>query len=69
MYIIGWIILIIAIALWRRDLTGTKMAYINLIGQMKKERMEFEALKAKYEAILYKDTNNNGKKETTRNSS
>ncbi|MBF0515717.1 MAG: hypothetical protein HQK97_01190 [Nitrospirae bacterium] len=52
MYYIAWVILIVIVAIWKRELRQTKAAYLAILGELKSERMEFDKLREKYAALL-----------------
>jgi hypothetical protein len=52
MYYIAWVVLVIAVVLWKRELRETKVAYLTILGELKGERMEFDKLREKYMVLL-----------------
>lgn len=52
MYYIALVIVIVMVALWKRDMRETKAAYLTIIGELKSERMEFDKLMEKYMVLL-----------------
>ncbi|WP_420264988.1 hypothetical protein [Candidatus Magnetominusculus dajiuhuensis] len=52
MYYIAWLILVVVVALWKRELKETKAAYLTILGELKSERMEFDKLKERYLILL-----------------
>ncbi|MCG6552980.1 MAG: hypothetical protein L7F77_11695 [Candidatus Magnetominusculus sp. LBB02] len=52
MYYIAWLIIIMIVAVWKRELRMTKSAYIAVLGELKSERMEFDKLMEKYAHLL-----------------
>ncbi|MBF0555119.1 MAG: hypothetical protein HQK96_11290 [Nitrospirae bacterium] len=52
MYYIAWVIFVVVVALWKRELKETKAAYLTILGELKSERMEFDKLKERYMVLL-----------------
>ncbi|MEO5361381.1 MAG: hypothetical protein H7843_13205 [Nitrospirota bacterium] len=67
MFYIAWVIIVIMVALWKRQLRDTRAAYINILGELKSERLEFDKLREKYMILLREQgakTDNSGKLKT-----
>ncbi|MBF0320670.1 MAG: hypothetical protein HQL01_12800 [Nitrospirae bacterium] len=64
MYYIAWVILAIAVVLWKRELKETKLAYLAVLGELKNERMEFDKLKEKYMGLVNEQAAKSSKRKT-----
>ncbi|KWT82085.1 hypothetical protein [Candidatus Magnetominusculus xianensis] len=67
MFYIAWVIVVIMVALWKRELRDARTAYINILGELKSERLEFDKLREKYMILLKEQgvrTGNTGKLKT-----
>ncbi len=52
MYYLGWIVLVLIVLFWRRDIKEAKETQKYLMEVFRKERKEFDSLKEKYHTIL-----------------
>ncbi len=52
MYYFGWILLIVILFLWRRDVQSAKKMHMYIMKLLRNERKEIDSLRDKYIALL-----------------
>ncbi|QWR77539.1 hypothetical protein [Candidatus Magnetomonas plexicatena] len=57
MYYFALLLLIFIVVTWRRDLKAAKKMYVNMLSELRLERMELDKLKSHYSELLNKSKN------------
>ncbi len=55
MYYLSWILFLIVLFLWKRDIRKIKESYRYILDEMRKERKDLDTLREKYISLLDKD--------------